>query len=287
MSGSSQDLVERHAPFLRARISAPPARRPASGCRPRRWPPARPRRGRRRGTAAGSARRGSPGPAAASPPRPSRRSTTSPVGPLGHDVPRRPASPRCRGPRSRSGVADGEGVVELGQHAGAEADDPMTPSSSRGAMPWLAVSAVTSTGSSSSTKRSVSASWTVMSSTTPAAGLGPVDAASPAGAAADRPRGRRGPPAAGRSRPAAIASRIARCVAALRRWWFVPMHDAGGAAGLDHLCASARVSASGFSHSTCLPARGGGQRLRAVQLVGGADVDGVDAGSASSSSSAV
>jgi hypothetical protein len=54
--------------------------------------------------------------------------------------------------------------------------------------------------------------------------------------------------------PPATASRIARIVAALRRWWFVPITTPALRQAATISRASARSSASGFSHKTCLPA---------------------------------
>ena len=59
-------------------------------------------------------------------------------------------------------------------------------------------------------------------------------------------------PADGAAR--AISSRILRCVAALRRWWFVPITTPASAQAATISMASSTFRASGFSQSTCLPA---------------------------------
>ena len=79
-------------------------------------------------------------------------------------------------------------------------------------------------------------------------------------------------------RPAAIASRMARCEPALRRWWLVPMHDAGLLAGRDDLAGVGAVQRQRLFAQHMLAGLGGGERLFEMQFVGGRDVDGVDVG---------
>ena len=168
----------------------------------------------------------------------------------------RSASPRCRGPRSRSRRAGGEGVVELGEQAGAEADStPMTPSSSPpGAMPALCVSAVTSTGSSSEdeAQRVGVVHGDVEHHATAGAGSGEAPALQVRrqidGVEDARRERLADPPGLDRLAHRAMRAGVAQVM--------VGSQDDAGRRGRPRPLsrASAIVRASGFSHRTCLPA---------------------------------
>ena len=166
-SPSTFDRASPGAPRAPSAARRRPA--PASARRPRRSRPAGPRRGSRRGSGAARARRGSRARPAAS--RPGRRCAAPPPRP-GAGVMTSRADQRALAAvdlEAGAGVSGREGLVDLGEQAGAEADHRhrRRPRARPWPCPRSARCATTSTGSSPSTKRSVSASWTVMSSTTP------------------------------------------------------------------------------------------------------------------------
>ena len=142
----------------------------------------------------------------------------------------------------------------------------------------------TSTGSSSSTKRSVSASWTVMSSIDAAAGLGLVDPPAlevrrQVDGVEDAGGERRADPALG-DRPRASSGGWRRCAGG--GWCPCTTPASRQAATIVARVGDGQRQRLLAQH--VLAGGGRGEGLRAVQLVGGADVDGVDAGSASSAS---
>ena len=208
---------------------------------------------------------------------------TSPTGCWVMHVASRSASPRCHGPRSRCRrICVVKRVVELGeQRRSGSASTPITPSSRPArAMPALTASCADDLDrlvAEHEAQRVGIVHGDVEDDA--AAGLGPGRCASPAGAAAGRRHGRRGRRAACRCGPRRSRRAWPGGCAALRRWWLVPMHDAGRRGRRRPSArASASVSASGFSHSTCLPAAAAASVCVAMQLVGGRDVDGVDVG---------
>ena len=152
----------------------------------------------------------------------------------------------------------------------------MLPSSSpTAAMPadWLIATA--STGSSPSTKRSVSASWTVMSSVTPPPAPGAVDPpALQVRRQVDRvehAREQRPADPAGLDRLAhgAVGGGVAQMVVGAH-------HHARRPAGRHHLAGVGQGHRQRLLAQHVLAGRGRRQRLREVQLVGGADVDDLD-----------
>ena len=136
--------------------------------------------------------------------------------------------------------------------------------------------AVTLSGSSSSTKRSVSASWTVMSSTTPPPAAGVVDAP-----ALQVRRQKDGVEHAGEKRlaDAAILDRLPHGpVRAGITQVMVGGHDhACRAACLDHLLGIRERQGQRLLAEHVLAGLGGRQGLGFMMLVRGGDVDGVDA----------
>ena len=55
-------------------------------------------------------------------------------------------------------------------------------------------------------------------------------------------------------RPSCTMSRMARWLTAFRRWWLVAITTPAASQASTMRLALATLSASGFSHSTCLPA---------------------------------
>ena len=208
------------------------------------------------------------------------RSTTSPTGRWRHTSRADQRALACRAPRSRCRrYFTVKASCNWARSAGLEAHRrPSTPSSSPPcAMPAAAAPcAVTSTGSSSSTKRSVSASCTVMSSTTPPPAAGPVDAP-----ALEVRRQIDGVEDAGGERLADAAGlrspRASRGgVRGVAQMVVGAHHHAGRAAGLDHAPRIGDVSASGFSHRTCLPALAAASVCGVCSSLVVRDVDRVD-----------